>query len=199
MKGRILDPQVKVYNTTEENEPSIATLSEGMEVEFGGPKRKAGQMWVPVTLSTGQQAFISGEARIFPIREGALMQEAVDVHTEPSAESSVKQSLTRNSKMSILEVKKEGDERWVRIRDSAGSEGFIAGDTRIRLVQQKTKAQGRKNLLSGFMWLVAGGLITFSGTPSLSGSAFALLGYGALFFGAAMIIYGVYQVVTAPI
>jgi Bacterial SH3 domain len=199
MKGRILDPQVKVYNTTEENEPSIATLSEGMEVEFGGPERKAGQMWVPVTLSTGQQAFISGEARIFPIREGALMQESVDVHTEPSAESSVKQSLTRNSKMSILEVKKEGDERWVRIRDSAGSEGFIAGDTRIRLVQQKTKAQGRKNLLSGFMWLVAGGLITFSGTPSLSGSAFALLGYGALFFGAAMIIYGVYQVVTAPI
>ena len=30
-----------------------------------------------------------------------------------------------------------------------GSEGYISGDTRVRLIQQKTKAMARKNLLTG--------------------------------------------------
>jgi hypothetical protein len=198
MKARIIDPQVKVYSTMNENEVSIATLSQGMEVEFSAPKRKAGKIWVPVKLATGQQAYIPGDARIFAIREGALMQENVDMHTEASPDSTVKQSLTRNSHMSILEVTKQNDERWVRIRDSSGSEGFIPGDTRIRLVQEKTKAGGRKNMLSGLMWLVAGGIIIFSGAPALSGSTFTLLGYGALVFGLGTLVYGIFQFFTAP-
>jgi hypothetical protein len=199
MKATILDPQVKVYSTMDENGVSIATLSQGMEVEFAGTKRKAGKMWVPVILATGQQAYLPGDARIFPIREGDLMQDSVDVQTEASTDSTVKQSLTRNARMSILEVVKEGDERWVRIRDTAGSEGYIPGDTRIRLIQQKTKAMGRKNILNGIIWLIAGGIISFSGAPAVSGSGFTLLGYGALIFGLVMVIYGIVQFVTAPI
>jgi Na+/phosphate symporter len=48
------------------------------------------------------------------------------------------------------------------------------------------------------MWLIAGLVMTFSGNSPASGSGFYLLGYGAILFGAVMLISGVVQFVTAP-
>lgn len=198
MKARILDPQVKVYSSFDANAVSIATLPAGSEIEFAAPKRKAGKLWVPITLSTGQQAFIPGETRIFMIRLANLLQNNVDLHTEPSAVSLVKQQLTRNTKVYILEVVKQENGDWVRVRDMNGTEGFISGNTSIRVIQQKTKALGRKNMFSGAMWLIAGLVITFSGNSPTSGGSFLLLGYGAILFGAVMLIAGLVQLLTAP-
>ncbi|OGO65818.1 MAG: hypothetical protein A2030_05015 [Chloroflexi bacterium RBG_19FT_COMBO_50_10] len=198
MKARILDPQVKVYSSTDANAVSIATLPEGSEIEYGGARRKSGKVWVPITLSTGQQAFISGETRIFAIRQGSLLQNNVDLHSEPSAGSLVKQQLTRNAKLYILQVVKGDGQDWVKVRDLNGSEGYISGETRIRVIQQKTKALGRKNMLSGAMWLIAGLVIVFSGSSPLSGSGYFVFGYGAILFGAVMLISGAVQFFTAP-
>jgi hypothetical protein len=197
MKARILDPQVKVYSSIDENAISIATLPEGSEIEFGAVKKKAGKVWVPITLSTGQQAYIPGDTRIFTIREGALMQNTADVHTEPSAESAIKQKLGLNAKFYILQRVNQNGQIWMRIRDMNGSEGFIFGDTRIRVIQQKTKAAGMKNVVSGVMWLAVGLLITFSGITGTSGGSFTLIGYGAILFGAVMLISGAMQYFTA--
>jgi hypothetical protein len=198
MKARILDPQVKVYSSMDANAVSIAYLPEGSEIEFGGAKRKAGKLWVPITLSTGQQAYIPGETRIFVMREGSLLQNNVELHSEPSGGSLIKQQMARNSKVYILQVVKGDGQDWVRVRDATGNEGYISGETRIRVLQQKTKAMGRKNILTGAMWLIAGLVITFSGSTATSGSGFNLLGYGAILFGAVMLISGVVQFVTAP-
>jgi hypothetical protein len=197
MKGRILDPQVKVYSSIDANAISIATLPEGSEIEYGPAKRKAGKVWFPIILSTGQQAFIPGDSRVMPIRVGSLLQNNVDLHAEPSAVSLIKQQLARNSKLYILQVVKGEGQDWVRVRDATGNEGYISGDTRIRVLQQKTKAMGRKNMLSGTMWLIAGLIMTFSGNSPASGSSFSLLGYGAILFGAVMLISGLVQVLTA--
>lgn len=198
MKARILDPQVKVYASTDKNAISIATLTEGSEIEFGATKRKAGRVWVPITLSTGQQAFIPGDSRIAVIRQGMLLQNDVELRTEPSSGSILKGKLARNSKVYILKVVKGDGQDWVRVRDTNGSEGYIRGETRIKVIQQKTKASGRKNIVSGVMWLIAGLVITFSNTTPTTGSSFGLLGYGALLFGVVMLISGIFQYVTAP-
>jgi hypothetical protein len=47
------------------------------------------------------------------------------------------------------------------------------------------------------MWLVAGIIIIFSNSAPASGSSFSLLGYGAILFGAVMLISGIVQYVTA--
>ena len=199
MRARILDPQVKVYSSMDEYSISIATLQEGSEIEFGGAKKKAGKLWVPIVLSTGQQAFIPGEARIFVIREGSLMQNDIDLHSEPSAGSLIKQQLKRNTKLSILQViKNDEGQDWVRVRDTTGNEGYIPGDTRFRLVPQKTKAMGRKNMINGGMWLVAGVIMLISEYSSSQSSGFALFGYAAIVFGIVMLVSGVLQVVKAP-
>jgi uncharacterized membrane protein len=57
---------------------------------------------------------------------------------------------------------------------------------------------GRKNILTGAMWLIAGLVIIFSGSSGNSGSSFNLLGYGAILFGAVMLISGLVQFFTAP-
>jgi len=198
MRARILDPQVKVYSSTDANSVSIATLHEGNEIEFGGAKRKAGKLWVPITLSTGQLAFIPGETRIFVIRMGSILQKNVELRTEPSVESLVKQQLPRNTKLYILEVVKRENQDWVRVRDMNGMEGFIPGNTSIRVIQQKTKALGRKNMLSGAMWLIAGLIIVFTSTSPAAGGGFLVFGYGAVLFGAVMLISGLVQFITAP-
>jgi Bacterial SH3 domain len=197
MKARILDPQVKVYGTIEDNAVSIATLTAGSEIEFGAAKRKAGKMWVPIVMSTGQQAYIPGDTRLYLIREGSLLQDNVELHAEPMPESPVKRQFTRNEKISVLEVVKGDGGDWVRVRDVNGGEGFINGNTRIRLIQQRTKAMGRKNMLTGAMWLIAGLLLTFSSSSSGS-SGFSLFGYGAILLGAVMLISGAVQYFTAP-
>lgn len=197
MKARILDSQVKVYSSIDENAISIATLPEGSEIEFGAVKKKAGKVWVPITLSTGQQAYIPADTRIFAIREGALMQNTVDVHAEPSSESPIKQQLGLNAKFLILQRVNQNGQIWMRIRDMNGGEGFIFGDTRIRVTQQKTKAGGMKNIVSGVMWLAVGVLVNFSGIAGSSGGSFTILGYGAILFGAVMLISGLVQYFTA--
>jgi hypothetical protein len=198
MKARILDQQVKIYSSTDANSVSIGTLPEGSEIEFGGAKKKDGKLWVPITLSTGQQAFIPGDTRIYMIREGSLLQNNVELHTEASSGSLIKSQLARNTRLYILEVVKGDGQDWVRVRDMNGTEGYIPGSTRIRVVQQKTKASGRKSMLSGAMWLIAGLVITFSNTATTPGSSYSLLGYGALLFGGVMLISGIVQYVTAP-
>jgi Bacterial SH3 domain len=198
MKARILDSQVKVYSSMDANSVSLTTLPEGSEIEFGGAKRKAGKLWVPITLSTGQQAYIPAETRIYIIREGALMQNNVELHAEPSSGSLVKSQLARNAKVYILQVVKGDGQDWVRVRDVNGSEGYIPGETRIRLQQQRTKATARRNMINGVMWLIAGLVITFSNSTPGAGSSFGLLGYGAILFGAVMLISGIVQYVRAP-
>ena len=198
MKARVIDDQVKVYSSMEANAISIATLAAGSEIEIGAAKRKAGKLWVPVVLSTGQQAFIPAETRIHLVRQGALLQNNIALLTEPAEGALVKQQLTRNTKLEILQVIKDEGKDWVKVRIENGMEGYISGNTRIRVIQQKTKAGGRKNILSGAMWLIAGLVIVFSNSSSNTGSSFTVFGYGALLFGAVMLISGLVQYFTAP-
>jgi hypothetical protein len=199
MKARILDEQVKVYSSMDANAVSIATLPKGTEIELGPAKRRTGKLWVPIVMSTGQQAFIPGEARINIIRQGALLQNNVKLLTEPKDDANVKLLLSRNTNLEILQVVDQEGYKWVKVRDSNNNEGFINGNTRIRLVQQKTKAMGRKNMVSGGMWLLAGLILTFSNNTATSGGMFNLFGYGAILLGAGMLIMGLVQFLTAPV
>ena len=71
--------------------------------------------------------------------------------------------------------------------------------TRIRLAQPKTKALGKKNITTGVMWLLVGVVINFPGFSASAASTFTWIGYGAILFGAGMLIYGLVQYFTAPI
>lgn len=183
----------------DENGLSLTTLPAGSEVEVGSLQRKSGKVWLPIILSTGQKAYLPGETKRFVIQEGALMQESVEMHADPSARSVVKQKLLRNAKLFIMEKNKGVDGEWVKVRDMNGIEGYVSGDTRLRVKPMLTKASGMRNIRSGVMWIIAALIIFFSGNTPPTGSVYSLFGYAAFVFGAIMIIAGWLQYRRAPL
>lgn len=198
MKAMILDQQVKVYSSMDANAVSIATLHAGNEIEFSSAKRKAGKVWVPITMSMGQQAYIPGETKIKVIQLGSLLQNDVAVHNEPSTDSLIKEKLMRGTKVYILNVIKSAGEEWVKVRNMVGNEGYIDGKTRIRVIPQQTKASAMRNITSGLLWLGAGLIILFSNNTPASGSSYMVFGYAAMFLGGVRLIMGVVNWLKAP-
>ncbi|OHB66111.1 MAG: hypothetical protein A2Y76_03575 [Planctomycetes bacterium RBG_13_60_9] len=209
MKARIIEQPARVYREADLNSPSIADLQVGTEVELGAVKKKHGTEWVAVTLSDGQRGYVPGETRIYQIKEATLLQKTVDVHAEPSLQAPVTVQYKKNDRFWIVQYKKndrfclvkQGEEEWVKIRDSAGNEGFIAGDTKINVVQEEpvaTKGAGGKNMLFGAMWCIGGTVVTavtYSEASSEGGTY--IIAWGAIVFGALQFLKGVWQVLTA--
>jgi hypothetical protein len=198
MRARILDPQVKLYSSPDANALSLATLTEGTEIEFGGVKKKGGRQWVEVIMPTGQRGYIPGETRIFHYRLATLLQKDVPVYTQPALNSLVRAQLMKNSKFYLTEVVRVDGVDWVRVRDMQNAEGYIPGQTRIRVLPEKTKALGRKNMISGALWCIGGIIVTVATLNAASNGGTYIIAWGAILFGAVQFIQGLYQLLTAP-
>jgi hypothetical protein len=66
------------------------------------------------------------------------------------------------------------------------------------VIPEKTKALGRKNMLSGALWLIAGVVITVATMSPTSGGGTYIFAWGAILLGAVQFIQGVVQYLTAP-
>lgn len=198
MRARILDQQVKLYSSPEPNALSLATLTEGTEIEFGKVIRAGGQKWVEVIMPSGQKGYLPEATRVFPFRLASPLQNNVPVYSEPSEQSLVRQKLQRNSKIYLTNVSRIGDQDWVQVRDMNGAEGYISGRTRLRVVQQKSKALGRKNMITGALWCIGGIVVTIAtyGAASSGGGTY-IVAWGAILYGAVQLVTGIYQYFTA--
>jgi hypothetical protein len=201
MKARIMEKPVRVYSDAGLNSISIAELPVGTEVELGSVKKVDGKSWISVELSPGQRGYIPGETRIYHIKQVMLNQRNVNVYTGPSLQSVVKTQFTKNTKFYLLEVFKQNDMEWVKIRDMSGNEGFIDGKTKTRVVPEKvipTKAIGKKNMLVGALWFFGGivvTVVTYSAASSGGGTYF--ITWGAILFGGIQLIQGLIQFLNA--
>ncbi len=193
MKARILDPQVKVYSSTDANAVTFTSLPVGSEIEIANAIKKAGKQWLPITLPTGQKAYIPGETRIYQIPEGYTMQKDVELHAEPSSKSPIKFTLRRGTTLSLMQVVREDGRDWVRVQDKNGTEGYIAGDTRIRKIPPRTKANFRKKLAEA-LWAIAGLVVSIAGTGDFAN----LLPWVGLLFAVALLIAGIVLYMSTP-
>lgn len=198
MKVKILDPRVTVYAEMDLNSTPLTQLVADNEVELGGVKKKEGKDWVAVVLPGGQKGYLSGETKIYPIKQVSLLQKDVDVYTSPSEGSLVKTRLKKGAKFYLAGSAKQDGKDWVKIREFSGSEGYIDGKTRIQMIPEVTKAVGRKNMIYGALWFF-GGLIVTVGTYSAASSSGGtyLVTWGAIIFGAIQFLQGLYQYATS--
>lgn len=197
MRARIIDPQVKLYSSPEANALSLATLVAGTEVEFGKTIKKDGKKWTEVLMPSGQKGYIPAETRIFPFRLGALLANNVPLYTQPSADSLVKATFSRNTKIYMTDVVRTENQDWVKVRDLSGNEGYISGRTPLRALAEKSKALGRKNIISGALWCIGGIVVTVITYNAASGGGSYVVAWGAILFGFVQLIQGIYQTVTA--
>ena len=197
MRGRIRDPQVKLYSSPEVNAISIATLVEGTEVEFGKTIKREGKKWTEVIMPSGQKGYIPAETRVFPYRLGALLQNNVPMYTQPNSESQVRATLSRNTKLYMTDVVRTENQDWVKVRDLNGAEGYISGRTQIRAIAEKTKALARKNMIGGALWCIGGIAVTVYTYGASSSGGTYIVAWGAILFGFVQLVQGIYQYFTA--
>ncbi len=200
MKARIIDQPARVYREADLNSPSITELPIGSEVEIGGVKKKDGKSWVAVVISTGQRGYMPGDARIYQIKQIALLQKSVNMYAEPSAQSAVKMVYKRNTKFFITGKVNQDNIDWVKIRDFTGNEGFIDGKTSIRVIPEAvkaTRAVGGKNMLYGALWCIGGILVTALTYSAASSGGTYVVAWGAILFGGIQLLRGLFQFITA--
>ena len=181
MKALIVENTAKVYKTTD-----AATWDEefpiGAEIILGAVSKKNGKQWVAVSLPNGTTGFIQGDTPIFAIKEAMLVQNEVDVYSEPSPQSPLKTQYKKNDHFELMESINKDGKTWVRVRDNLGNEGFIDGETKIKVVEapEVSASNGIGNMIVGGLFCIGGTIATMvsydSATTSGGGHLLCLLG-----------------------
>lgn len=201
MKARIIDQGTKVYSQQDTYSMPLTELAQGSEVELGGVKKKSGKAWVTIVLPTGERGYLPGETRIFHLKPATLIQKSVNVYAEPSVQSMVKATFKKNTKFMLTDTVRQDTKSWVKVRDTAGNEGFIEGQTRIKVLPEANKTVGQKNMLYGALWCVGGTVVTVvtydMASSSPSGGTY-FVAWGAILFGGVQFLKGLYQFLTSP-
>jgi hypothetical protein len=195
MKARIVGQAARVYSQPDANSLPVADLAVGYEMEMGGVIKNAAGEWVGVVLPNGQRGYLPGNTRIFHIKPVILLQKEVFVYAEPSAVSVVKTRYRRNASFFLADTVERDGKRWVRIRDAGGVEGFIDGQTKIKVIPEASKASGAKNMLYGALWCIAGIVITAVtyNMASSGGGGRYIIAWGPAIFGAFQFFKGLFQ------
>jgi len=194
MKARLVDDEVKLYAEPSHETISIATLKKGTEFDLGKVSRKNREVWVQVTLAGGQVGYMTGETRIFTIKQIQTITAALDMYESPSDESKVIKSYPKNSILTAVAIEEDGDKGWVKVIDEDGLEGYVKGGARIRLYQQATIEGARKLLVTGGIFiLVSAGLYIFTISQSRSTGNMDFLIMAVAAFGLMQLVQGILQ------
>jgi uncharacterized protein YgiM (DUF1202 family) len=199
MKGRIIDPQVKVYGEPDPGSLTVASLASGDEVDFIGMHKVAKKNWAEVALSGGQKGYLPAETKLFFFKQASLQKTSSKIYSRPSSLSSVKGALQKKDRFYILDViDRDSKEPWVKIRDLSGAEGFIDGNARIKVITEVTRALGKRTMMSGGLWCLAG-ILFASGVIQVASNlgAFIII-WGAIAYGTVQFFRGFYQFWNAP-
>ena len=201
VRARLINQGTKVYSQPDIYSTPLTELAQGSEVELGGVKKKAGKSWVTIQLPSGERGYLPGDTKIFHLKPAVLMQKDVNLYAEPSAQSMVKTTLRKNAKLVIADTVQRDSKSWVKVRDMAGTEGFMEGQTRIKVLPEANKAVGQKNMLYGALWCIGGTVVTavtYSAATSSPSGGHYWVAWGAIVFGGAQFFKGLFQFLTSP-
>ena len=111
MKAIMVEDVVKVTREPSDEAISIMSLKKGDIVETGKVTRKKKSSWVQVILPGGQTGYISGQTRIFVIRQVELAAET-NLLSAPTETAAILKSLPKGSILSatgVVDVEVEAD------------------------------------------------------------------------------------------
>jgi hypothetical protein len=154
MRGILVDDFVRVYAEPSNQTLSLSSLKKGDEVELGKVTRKKKEVWVEITLDSGQAGFISGDTKIFVIKKVQFFSDNIEAHEEPSQESAVLKTYPKKTIVKAVGYESDEGKGWVKIIDAEGITGYVKGEAKIRVYQEATKANGKKQMFTGGMFSV---------------------------------------------
>jgi hypothetical protein len=187
MKAIMVEDIIRVTSEPTPDAISIFSLKKGDIVETGKVIRKKKDSWVEVTTSSGQTGYISGQTRIFVIRQVELTG-ATDLLNTPSTDATVVKTLPKGGIISAVGVEKNDSGTWYHVTDDAGADGYISSRAKYRVYQVPTTSGATRLMITGAVF-AAMGLIFFFTTSDLSSAS------SSLFLIIGLIGLGVFQMV----
>jgi hypothetical protein len=199
MKGRIIDPQVKVFGEPDPASLTVASLTAGDEVVFVKMLKAAKKRWAEVVLAGGEKGYLPAETRLFFFKQAFLLQKSLNIYSRPSTLSAVRGALHKKDRFYVLDIiDRDTKDPWVKIRDFSGAEGYIDGNAQIKVATEVTRATGKRTMLSGGLWCLAGVLIATGVIQAANSLGALIVTWGAIIYGTAQFLRGIYQFWNAP-
>jgi Bacterial SH3 domain len=198
MKARIVDQAAILRTSPGLTSAAIAELPADSEVELGQVKSNAGTRWVSVSLLDGRSGYVPGDTKVFIFKRATLLQDRVDVYAGPSEDSGVVTRCQKNDRFQMTGNVTRDGKTWVKIRDAAGTEGYIDGGTRVRTETQAAMESPQHAMLHGALWCIGGILVTTI-TYSLAsdhGGTY-LIAWGPVIFGGWRFLKGLFRSVAS--
>jgi hypothetical protein len=194
MRGILVDENAKIYSEPNSQNLSLATLKKGDEFELGKVTRKNREVWVEITLPSGQTGYIPGETHIFQIKKVQMMNGPIDLRDGPSDTSNVVKTYNKNDVVTAVGIEKDEGKGWIKVTDSEGAFGYLKGDTKIRLYMEPTKSGAIKQMISGGLFTLLGGVFyVTSVTRGDTENTMALLNVAIIAFGLMQVVQGIIQ------
>lgn len=199
MKFR-MDQAQKLYSRPDLSSISGTEIALGEEVEIGGEIKRNGVGFCPVRRGNGQSGYVPGDTRGSHIKPMTIDQPEAVIYTDPSTRSWVRSRLGTNARIWMYPgVVTDGNDKFVRIRDAQGNEGFMAGETRVKAVAEVTRKAAIKNICLGGLWCFGGLVVTLGTMSAASNGGTYLIAWGPVIFGAIQFFKGLGQLSAAAI
>lgn len=197
MKAVLTEESTPVYASLDDQTISIATIHKGEIVELGKVTHKKNkEVWVAATLENGTQGYIHGDAKIYRVQKGQLVDKSIDMVDAPSKEANVLKTLVKGAIITITAVEKNDDGSWYRGTDESGATGYIPTTASFRVAPEFTRAGARKDMITGLIFIVVGTVLAILDTRSSQANGMVFLSYAVIFFGLLQGGQGLYEYLT---
>lgn len=191
MRGILVEEIIKVYAEPNDQTLSITSLRKGDEFDLGKVSRKKKEVWVEVTLDSGQTGYISGETKIFVIKKVQFFADNIEAHESPSQESTVIKTYPKKTIVTAVGFESDEGKGWVKIIDAEGVTGYVRGEAKIRVYQEASKQNGKKQMFSGGMFaILAAAFYIFSMNQEQATSNMSILVVAVFAFGLMQLVQG---------
>jgi len=132
MKVQVLEERAIVHSAASSTSEVLSELHAGDEITLGKTIKRGGSAWVEATLPSNMTGYVSGDIKIYQIREVVLAQSSVSVVDSPAANSKIKMTYKKGDKFALVGLVTQDGTQWVKIRSDSGDVGFMPADTKIK-------------------------------------------------------------------
>lgn len=192
MKAIMVEDVVRVTSEPTTEALSIFSLRKGDVVDTGKVIRKKKDSWVEVTLAGGQKGFISGNTRIFVVRQIEITSET-ELVAAPVENPKVIKALPKGSVVTAVGVEKNDAGSWYNVKDAEGVEGFITSRAKYRVYQEPTTGGGTRLMVTGAIFAVMGIVFLVTSFQQANSSSTMFLTIGLIGLGAVQLVQGFLQ------
>ena len=156
------------------------------EFHLGAKKKRAGKLWVSVTLPSGTTGFIPGGTVVCIIRNATIAQENLDIRDAPALDAGIVATYRRGASFRHAGLVNRNGAQSIEVRTPSGKVGYVPPGSAVTL------SNGADAHLAGACGTIffVGGLSLVLGTIGVLTDSTVLPGWLGVIGGAVMLVLG---------